>query len=90
MIEYSKELLNNVRTLKIPGRVFVQIHHCFQAIEKVGDMTIFDVKEIKGNYRNVYYRLRKGPYRAVFFFERDSIKAIALEHKSEAYRKCQS
>lgn len=87
MIEYAKEILRDVQKGKAPEKIFLQIHHCFEAIEKVGDMTIFDVKQIKGSYRNTYYRLRKGQYRAVFFFANGNIKVIALEHRSEVYRK---
>lgn len=87
MIEYDIRILKEVEKGKLPGRVFEQIHHCFQALEKVGDLSIFDVKQIKGEYRNSYYRLRKGQYRAIFFFDGGNIRVVALEHRSEVYRK---
>ena len=90
MIEYTKEILKSVKKGQIPEKVFLQVHHCFQAIEKVGDMSIFDIKKIKGDYQNTYYRLRKGNYRAIFFFENKDIKVIALEHRSEVYKKWES
>lgn len=86
MIEYARDILKAVEKGKIPARIFEQIHHCFQAIESVGDLTIFDIKQIKGSYRNTYYRLRKSQYRAIFFFEGKHIKVIALEHRSEVYK----
>ena len=90
MIEYNKEVLKLVKKGQIPEKVFLQVHHCFEAIEKIGDMSIFDVKKIKGDYQNAYYRLRKGNYRAIFFFENKNIKVIALEHRSEVYKKWES
>ena len=87
MIEYAKETLKTVGKGKIPEKIFLQIHHCFEAIDKVGDLTIFDIKQIKGEYKQTYYRLRKGQYRAIFFFEGKNIKVIALEHRSEVYKK---
>lgn len=87
MIEYSKDILKRVQKGKIPENIFLQIHHCFQSIETIGDMSIFDIKQIKGDYSAVYYRLRKGQYRAIFFFENETIKVIALEHRSEVYKK---
>lgn len=90
MIVYASEILKDVKKGKIPGKTFIQIHHCFQSIERVGDMSIFDVKQIKGGYKSTYFRLRKGQYRAIFFFEAADIKVIALEHRSEVYRKWQS
>ena len=89
MIEYAKEILKGVKKGKVPEKVFVQLHHCFQAIDRVGDMTIFDIKQVKGDYKNVYYRIRKGQYRAIFYFEGKHIKVIALEHRSEVYKKWQ-
>jgi hypothetical protein len=60
MIEYEKDIIKAVKKGKIPEAIFVQIHHCFQAIESVGDLTIFDIKQIKGEHKKTYYRLRKG------------------------------
>jgi mRNA interferase RelE/StbE len=89
MIQYDKEILKAVKKGKIPESVFIQVHHCFQAIESVKDITIFDIKQIKGEYKNTYYRLRKGQYRAIFFFESKDIRVVALEHRSEVYKKWQ-
>ena len=89
MIEYDKEILKAVKKGKIPDLVFLQIHHCFQAIETVGDLSIFDIKQIKGELKRPYYRLRKGQYRAIFYFESKDIKVVALEHRSEVYKKWQ-
>ncbi len=89
MIEYVKEILKDVSKGKIPEKIFVQIHHSFKAIEAVGDLTIFDIKQIKGEYKQSYYRLRKGQYRAIFYFEGKNIMVVALEHRSEVYKKWQ-
>jgi mRNA interferase RelE/StbE len=86
MVEYAKDILKDVKSGKVPHRTFLQIHHCFEAMEKVGDMTIFDVKPIKGDFERNYFRLRKGRYKAIFFFDHGNIKVIALEHRSEVYR----
>ena len=87
MVVYEKDILKDVQKGKVPEKIFLQIHHSLEAIEKIGDMTIFDVKQVKGNFRHTYYRLRKGQYRAVFFFDHGTIKVIALEHRSEVYKK---
>jgi mRNA interferase RelE/StbE len=87
MLVYEDSILKDVEKGRIPHQVFLQIHHCFESILKVGDMTIFDVKQLKGSRRPSYYRLRKGRYRAVFYFENGRITVVALEHRSEVYRK---
>ena len=90
MIEYNKDILKAVAKGKIPEKIFLQIHHCFQAIEKIGDLSIFDIKKIKGDYQFDYFRLRKGNYRSIFYMENKNIRVIALEHRSEVYKKWQS
>jgi mRNA interferase RelE/StbE len=90
MIEYKKEILKDIKKGKIPEKIFLQIHHCLQAVEKIGDLSIFDIKKIKGDYQYTYYRLRKGKYRVIFYFEDSNIKVIALEHRREVYRKWES
>lgn len=86
MIRYSAEILKSVKKGGLPEKVFLQFHHCFQAIERVGDLTIFDVKQVKGEFDRTYYRLRKGQYRAIFYFEKSDIRVVSLEHRSEVYR----
>ncbi len=90
MIEYNKEILKLVRKGQIPEKIFLQFHHCFQSIDLIGDMTIFDVKKIKGEFKNIYYRMRKGSYRAIFYFEGKIIKVVSIEHRSEVYKKWES
>ncbi len=89
MIEYSKDILKDVSKGKIPEKVFLQLHHCFEAIVSIGDLSMFDILPVKGEYKLNYFRLQKGQYRAIFFFEGKKIKVIALEHRSEVYKKWQ-
>jgi mRNA interferase RelE/StbE len=89
MIEYASDILKDVRKGKIPEKVFLQFHHCFQSIDQIGDLTIFDIKQIKGEYKFLYYRLKKGQYRSIFYFDEEIIKVVALEHRSEVYKKWQ-
>jgi len=90
VIEYKEAILKAVRKGKIPDKIFLQVHNCFQAIERTGDLSIFDIKKIKGEYRFDYFRLRKGNYRAIFFMVNKNIRVVALEHRSEVYKKWES
>jgi mRNA-degrading endonuclease RelE of RelBE toxin-antitoxin system len=90
MIEYDKDIQKAIEKRKIPDKVFSQIHNCFLAIEKIGDLSIFDIKKIKGDYEYDYFRLRKGNYRAIFHMENKNIHVVALEHRSEVYKKWES
>jgi mRNA interferase RelE/StbE len=52
---------------------------------------IFDVKQLKMSKETsrIYYRLRKGKYRAIFYVENDDILVIALDKREDIYRKWQ-
>ncbi len=87
MVRWTESTLKSIEKNKIPEKTFHQIAKCFEAIDKVGDIAIFDTKRIKGNYEKEYYRLRKGNYRAIFHFEKKDIVIIDIRHRKEIYRK---
>ena len=50
MIVYEKDVLKDIKKGDIPEKIFLQFHHSFQSIEKIGDINIFDIKKMKGNF----------------------------------------
>jgi len=55
------------------------------------DLSLFDIKQLKlsEEHDRIYYRLRKGKYRAIFFMEREVIHVIAIDKREEVYKKWQ-
>ncbi|MEK9165600.1 MAG: hypothetical protein AAB525_01940 [Patescibacteria group bacterium] len=52
---------------------------------KTGNIFLFDIKKLKG--RDDIYRVRKGNMRIIFRKIKDSVKILALEHRSsKTYR----
>ena len=86
MIKYEKIVIKNVKKGIIPEKVFLQFHHIFLSVEKVGDLSIFDAKKIKGNFNRDYYRIRKGNFRAIFYFEKKNIHVIIIGDRKEVYK----
>ena len=89
MIKYEAKINKLIKKGKIPIEIFKHIHNAFVAIDKTGDLQLFDIKRLKTNLKREYYRLRKGNYRAIFYFEKDDIFIIALDKRDEVYRKWQ-
>ena len=87
MIKYEADVLKNIKKGKVPERTFLQFHHSFQSIEIIGDMSIFDIKKMKGDFKREYYRIRKGNYRAIFYLEKKNIYVIAMGNRKEVYIK---
>jgi len=89
MIYYEKEVQKSYRKGEIPKRIIELFHNAFLSIDITKDMDLFDIKQIKGSYYRVYYRLRKGKYRALFYFSEKDINVIYIGKRDEVYKKWQ-
>lgn len=87
MIYFENEILKNIEKRKVPVNVFEHINNAFIAIDRTKDLELFDIKKLKTSEKRTYYRLRKGKYRAIFYFENKDIYVIALDKRSEVYKK---
>ena len=60
-------------------------------IDFTKDLSLFDIKQLKQSKetQRVYYRLRKGKYRAIFYLESSDIFVIAVGKREEVYKKWQ-
>lgn len=89
MVCYIDDILKRIKKAQIPKEIFVHINNAFSAINLTKDLTLFDVKQLKVAEENsrIYYRLRKGKYRAIFYIENDNIYVIALDKREEVYKK---
>ncbi len=66
-------------------QVIKRFHNAFLSIDLTKDMGLFDIKRIKGDYSKDYFRLRKGKYRAIFYFDGDDIFVIDIGKREEVY-----
>jgi mRNA interferase RelE/StbE len=89
MIRYESKIKKRFEKGKIPLNIFQHIHNAFIAIDHTKDLNLFDVKRLKNKDERVYFRLRKGDYRAIFYYENDDIYVIALDKREEVYKKWQ-
>lgn len=44
-----------------------------------------DIKRMKSDYNREYFRLRKGKYRAIFYFENNDIYIVYIGKREEVY-----
>jgi len=89
VISYEVDIQKAYKKGKLPKPIFEQFHHAFQALDLTKDMSMFDIKTLKGNPGDdrVYYRLRKGKYRAIFYLEDMNFFIISLAKRDEVYKK---
>jgi mRNA interferase RelE/StbE len=91
MIRYVEEIVKRIGKNLIPHEIFLHINNTFTAIDTTKDLNLFDIKQLKLSKETsrVYYRLRKGKYRAIFYIEDDDIFIVALDKREEVYKKWQ-
>ena len=86
MIRYTEDVLKMVTKGLIPQDVFANINNAFMEIDIKKDLNLFDIKPFKET-SGVYYRLRKGKYRAIFYIDNDDIMVITIDKREDVYRK---
>jgi mRNA interferase RelE/StbE len=91
MVKYAEDIVKRISKGLIPQDIFLHINNTFTAIDVTKDLNLFDIKQLKMSKETsrIYYRLRKGKYRAIFYVEDNSILVIALDKREDIYRKWQ-
>ena len=91
MIKYAEDIVRKAAKGLIPPSVFLHINNAFTAIDITKDLNLFDIKQLKMSKKSsrIYYRLRKGKYRAIFYVDNNDIMVIALDKREDIYKKWQ-
>jgi len=87
MVNYEDKIIKLLKKGKPPKEVFIHINNAFVALDKTGDLSLFDIKKLKSSPDRTYYRLRKGKYRAIFYIKDENYFIIALDKREEVYKK---
>ena len=91
MIQYAEDIVKRISKGIIPYDIFMHINNAFMAIDITKDLNLFDIKQLKMSKETsrIYYRLRKGKYRAIFYIENNNIRVVALDKREDIYKKWQ-
>ena len=91
MIKYLYEVLKKIKKGQIPKEIFIHFNNAFTSIDLTKDLSLFDIKQLRiaEEKSRIYYRLRKGKYRAIFYIEFNDIYVVALDKREEVYKKWQ-
>ena len=89
MVRYTEDILKRIIKGFISQNIFLHINNAFTAIDITKDLNLFDIKQLKmtKETNRIYYRLRKGKYRAIFYVENNDILVVALDKREDVYRK---
>lgn len=91
MVKYSDEILKRIKKGLIPKEIFVHFNNAFMSLDLTKDLNLFDIKQLKisAEKTKIYYRLRKGKFRSIFYLEEENIHVIALDKREEVYKRWQ-
>ncbi|GHV83606.1 hypothetical protein AGMMS50212_09460 [Spirochaetia bacterium] len=91
MVMFDEGISKKVSKGLVPLEIFVHINNAFIAIDLTKDLNLFDIKQLKTSKSTdrVYYRLRKGKYRAIFYIDGENIMVIEIDKREEVYKKWQ-
>jgi mRNA interferase RelE/StbE len=91
MVNYEDAIVKKLAKHLVPIDVFTHINNAFLSLDQTKDLSLFDIKQLKTSEtaERVYYRLRKGKYRAIFYIEENNISVVALDKREEVYKKWQ-
>ncbi|MCX7727008.1 MAG: hypothetical protein N2053_09190 [Chitinispirillaceae bacterium] len=87
MVYYESKVEKIIKKGEIPKNILIRLHNALLSIELTKDLNLFDIKKLRGNFQRDYYRLRKGKYRAIFYFEKGDIFVIYIGKREEVYEK---
>jgi mRNA interferase RelE/StbE len=87
MVCYEQDVEKDLSKGKIPKEVFVHLNNAFISIDATKDLTLFDIRKLTSKEETVYYRLRKGKYRAIFYLENDNVFVIKISKREDIYIK---
>ena len=91
MIRYYEDILKRLKKGQIRKEIFVHFNNAFSSLDLTKDLSLFDIKQLRKaeEKSRIYYRLRKGKYRSIFYLEEDDIVVIAIDKREEVYKKWQ-
>ncbi len=85
MIYYEKLVQKTFQKGDIPKQIITSFHNAFLSLDLTKDLTLFDIKKMKGNFKRNYYRLIKGKYRAIFYMDNDDFYIVYIGKRDEVY-----
>ena len=86
MIFYESEVKKAIKKGSLPRDVAKLFKKTFEVLDATGDFNLFDIKQLTSNSEKVFYRLRKGKYRAIFILEDEDIFVLAIAKRDEVYK----
>ncbi len=93
MLVISGDVLKTYKKGRPPRHIYVSIYNALIEVDKTKDISLYDITDIQdqhNKYKYHYYRIRKGDYRGIFYFDNDNTYLYAIEKREVSYNKKQT
>jgi mRNA interferase RelE/StbE len=71
----------------LPRNVAALFRSAFAVVDSTKDLNLFDIKQFTSSTETVFYRLRKGKYRAIFIMKEDDVYVLDIAKRDEVYKR---
>jgi len=86
MVHYLKQIQKAIQKGEITRDTFFLFNDAFQSLDRTRNMNLFDIKQLKGEHQRIFYRIRKGKYRAIFYLEDDDFFVVYIGKREDVYK----
>jgi mRNA interferase RelE/StbE len=83
---YSKRVVKKSKKGKLPYEVWRDFKDAFESLARTCNFRLFDIKKLARKRSYVYYRMRLGSYRALFYFDDHRIYVEDIGTRGEIYK----
>lgn len=87
MIFYEENIKKSLKKGSLSREIFERFNNIFITLDTIHDLGLFDIKRLKVSKKRIYYRVRKGKYRAIFYIENDDYYVISIAKREEVYKR---
>ena len=87
VVYYDEDIQKAIKKGVLPRNVAALFKSTFDVLDSTRDLNLFDIKQLTSNTETVFYRLRKGKYRAIFIIDDDEFYVLDIAKRDEVYKR---
>lgn len=84
---FDADIKKAIKKGQLPENIAALFRSAFNVLDSTKDLNLFDIKQLTSSAETVFYRLRKGTYRAIFIIEDDDFYVLDIAKRDEVYKR---
>jgi mRNA interferase RelE/StbE len=87
VVYFDADIKKAIKKGLLPKNIAALFRSAFNVLDATKDLNLFDIKQLTSSTETVFYRLRKGKYRAIFIIEDDDFYVLDIAKRDEVYKR---